>query len=121
MLLMNSLALLKPYLCYIIKVHESLWMCVWQILGIPVIRVAGVEADDVIGTVARRASEEGFLVAIASPDKVHPLMLPQQISLSMSSAFWIGGRFHLRLFCIVGGICDMSLAPHQSSRELIWV
>ncbi|BDA43054.1 DNA polymerase I [Coccomyxa sp. Obi] len=40
-----------------------------EILGIPVIRVAGVEADDVIGTVARRASDDGFLVAIASPDK----------------------------------------------------
>lgn len=33
-------------------------------------RVAGVEADDVIGTVALRAREEGFVVAIASPDKV---------------------------------------------------
>lgn len=42
-----------------------------QILGIPVIRVAGVEADDVIGTVASRAIDDGFLVAIASPDKVH--------------------------------------------------
>ena len=33
-------------------------------------RVAGVEADDVIGTMATRAHEEGFVVAIASPDKV---------------------------------------------------
>lgn len=41
-----------------------------QILGIPVIRVAGVEADDVIGTVASRGIDDGFLVAIASPDKV---------------------------------------------------
>ena len=41
-----------------------------QILGLPVMRVAGVEADDVIGTVATRAREEGFVVAIASPDKV---------------------------------------------------
>ncbi|EIE26958.1 hypothetical protein COCSUDRAFT_27331 [Coccomyxa subellipsoidea C-169] len=40
-----------------------------EILGIPVLRVAGVEADDVIGTVATRAIEDGFLVAIASPDK----------------------------------------------------
>lgn len=29
-----------------------------------------MEADDVIGTVAKRAIEDGFLVAIASPDKV---------------------------------------------------
>jgi len=41
-----------------------------QILGIPVMRVAGVEADDVIGTVATRAHEAGFVVAVASPDKV---------------------------------------------------
>ncbi|KAK9915428.1 hypothetical protein WJX75_009044 [Coccomyxa subellipsoidea] len=40
-----------------------------EILSIPVLRVAGVEADDVIGTVAKRAIEDGFLVAIASPDK----------------------------------------------------
>ena len=44
-----------------------------QILGLPVMRVAGVEADDVIGTVATRAREEGFVVAIASPDKVSNL------------------------------------------------
>ena len=40
-----------------------------QVLGLPVIRVAGVEADDVIGTVATRAVADGFLVAVASPDK----------------------------------------------------
>ena len=50
--------------------HADLWFCDRQILGIPVLRVAGVEADDVIGTVAKRAIEDGFLVAIASPDKV---------------------------------------------------
>ena len=44
--------------------------CLTQILGLPVMRVAGVEADDVIGTVATRAREVGFVVAIASPDKV---------------------------------------------------
>ena len=41
-----------------------------QILGVPVMRVAGVEADDVIGTLATRAHADGFVVAIASPDKV---------------------------------------------------
>ena len=44
-------------------------------------RVAGVEADDVIGTVATRAHEEGFVVAIASPDKV-----PQADSACLSCA-----------------------------------
>ena len=47
-----------------------------QILGIPVMRVAGVEADDVIGTVATRAHADGFVVAIASPDKVR---LPNKV------------------------------------------
>ncbi|MEO0558412.1 MAG: DNA polymerase I [Bacteroidota bacterium] len=36
---------------------------------IPVLEVPGVEADDVIGTLARRAEEEGVDVVIFSPDK----------------------------------------------------
>ena len=38
-------------------------------LGLAELRVPGVEADDVIGTVATRAVDAGFHVAIASPDK----------------------------------------------------
>lgn len=38
-------------------------------MAIPVIQVPGVEADDVIGTMAFRAVEEGIAVAVASPDK----------------------------------------------------
>ena len=41
-----------------------------QVLGLAELRVPGVEADDVIGTVATRAVDAGFHVAIASPDKV---------------------------------------------------
>lgn len=41
-----------------------------QVMGLPELRVPGVEADDVIGTVATRAIDAGFHVAIASPDKV---------------------------------------------------
>jgi len=37
--------------------------------GVPQISAAGVEADDVIGTIAMRGIDEGFVVAIASPDK----------------------------------------------------
>ena len=51
-----------------------------QILGIPLMRVAGVEADDVIGTVATRAHADGFVVAIASPDKV---ICPRKTPLEM--------------------------------------
>ena len=48
-----------------------------QVLGLPVIRVAGVEADDVIGTLATRATDDGFLVAVASPDKARLLAIQQ--------------------------------------------
>lgn len=55
-----------------------------QVLGLPVIRVAGVEADDVIGTLATRASCDGFLVAVASPDKARPLA-PNSCKLASST------------------------------------
>lgn len=40
-----------------------------ETLGIPQLCVPGVEADDVIGTLAVRGVEQGMAVAIASPDK----------------------------------------------------
>lgn len=41
-----------------------------RVMGICEVIVPGIEADDVIGTVANRALQEGLQVAIASPDKV---------------------------------------------------
>src|SRR5579883_1212962 len=38
-------------------------------LGVPILRVEGVEADDVIGTLARRAAAEGIDVTISTGDK----------------------------------------------------
>jgi DNA polymerase-1 len=38
-------------------------------LGLPVLRIAGVEADDVIGTLARRAAAGGMQVLISTGDK----------------------------------------------------
>jgi len=38
-------------------------------MGLPLLRVAGVEADDVIGTLARRGAEAGFSVLISTGDK----------------------------------------------------
>ncbi|MGD9597995.1 MAG: DNA polymerase I [Steroidobacteraceae bacterium] len=38
-------------------------------LGLPVLRVAGVEADDVIGTLARRGAARGWHVLISTGDK----------------------------------------------------
>ncbi|WP_240125535.1 DNA polymerase I [Thermomonas alba] len=40
-----------------------------QALGIPILRVPGVEADDVIGTLAVRAAQQGMQVTISTGDK----------------------------------------------------
>src|SRR5262245_18644284 len=40
-----------------------------EAMGVPIVTAAGYEADDVIGTVARRAIADGFDVAIVSIDK----------------------------------------------------
>ncbi|MBI3049938.1 MAG: DNA polymerase I [Acidobacteria bacterium] len=45
-------------------VHEA---C--EALGVPIVTAPGYEADDVIGTMAKRATEAGFDVAIVSIDK----------------------------------------------------
>src|SRR5512141_1075782 len=45
-------------------VHEA---C--EALGVPVITREGFEADDVIGTIARRATAEGYEAAIVTGDK----------------------------------------------------
>ena len=50
-------------------------------LDIPVIERAGVEADDVIGTLARRAAEEEADVVIVSPDKDFQQLLSPRISI----------------------------------------
>jgi len=40
-----------------------------EALGVPIVTAEGYEADDVIGTLAKRAAAEGFEVAIVSIDK----------------------------------------------------
>jgi DNA polymerase-1 len=40
-----------------------------EALGVPIVTAPGYEADDVIGTIARRATEAGYDVAIVSIDK----------------------------------------------------
>ncbi|MBD8528168.1 DNA polymerase I [Pseudomarimonas arenosa] len=44
-------------------------MQIVEALGIPVLRVSGVEADDVIGTLALQAAEQGIEVTISTGDK----------------------------------------------------
>src|SRR5215472_1545317 len=52
---------LSPQIPYIIKVCEA--------LRVPTVRVPGYEADDIIGTLAKRASKEGIVSVIVSNDK----------------------------------------------------
>jgi DNA polymerase-1 len=49
--------------------------------GIPVLRVPGVEADDVIGTLARRAAGSGMRVVIVTGDKDMAQLVDEQVSL----------------------------------------
>ena len=48
---------------------------------IPVVEVEGMEADDVIGTLARQAESEGVDVVIVSPDKDFRQLLSERISI----------------------------------------
>lgn len=50
-------------------------------LGLPMIRIAGVEADDVIATIARHAEQQGARVLIATGDKDMAQLVNQHISL----------------------------------------
>ena len=47
--------------------------------NIPVIEVAGFEADDVIGTMAKRADKEGFTVYMMTPDKDFAQLVSERI------------------------------------------
>lgn len=50
-------------------------------LDIPVVEVPGVEADDVIGTLAHQAADDGADVVIVSPDKDFKQLLSERISI----------------------------------------
>ncbi len=52
-----------------------------EALDVPVIEISGVEADDVIGTLATRAADEGTEVVIVSPDKDFQQLLDERISI----------------------------------------
>ena len=50
-----------------------------QAMNVPVLEVAGYEADDVIGTVAHKAEKEGFEVYMATPDKDYGQLVTDHI------------------------------------------
>jgi DNA polymerase-1 len=52
-----------------------------EALGLPMLRVSGVEADDVIGTLARRAAREGARVLISTGDKDMAQLVDERVTL----------------------------------------
>jgi DNA polymerase-1 len=52
---------LRDQLAYVMKIVPA--------MGLPLISIPGVEADDVIGTLSRQATEQGFHTMIVSSDK----------------------------------------------------
>src|SRR5688572_14710579 len=57
-------------------------MCrIVQALGIPLLRIEGVEADDVIGTLACRARESGYDVVISTSDKDFAQLVDERVTL----------------------------------------
>jgi len=50
-------------------------------MGLPLLRVAGVEADDVIGTLARQGAESGYDVLISTGDKDMAQLVGPQVEL----------------------------------------
>jgi DNA polymerase-1 len=52
-----------------------------EAIGFPLLRIDGVEADDVIGTLARRAAELGMTTLISTSDKDMAQLVDERISL----------------------------------------
>ncbi len=52
-----------------------------EAMGLPLLRIAGVEADDVIGTLARQADEAGYDVLISTGDKDMAQLVGSRITL----------------------------------------
>ena len=50
-------------------------------MGLPLLRVSGVEADDVIGTLAKQGAEQGFQVLISTGDKDMAQLVGPQVGL----------------------------------------
>src|SRR5258706_11180005 len=52
-----------------------------EALGLPLLRIGGVEADDVIGTLARRGARAGMQVVISTGDKDMAQLVDGQVTL----------------------------------------
>lgn len=50
-----------------------------QAMDIPILEVAGYEADDVIGTIAKKAANKGYVVYMVTPDKDYGQLIEDNI------------------------------------------
>ncbi len=62
--------------CQIEPLHDLV-----RAMGFPVLQVSGVEADDVIGTLARRATEQGMNTLISTGDKDMAQLVDEHVTL----------------------------------------
>lgn len=58
--------------------------------GIPILQVNGFEADDVIGTISKKADEDGYTVYMMTPDKDYIQLLSDNIFIYKPSRFGNG-------------------------------
>jgi DNA polymerase-1 len=75
-----------------LKVQIEPMIEIVQALGIPLLRVPEVEADDVIGTLARRAADEGLDVLISTGDKDFAQLVGPHITLVNTMTNTVTGR-----------------------------
>jgi DNA polymerase-1 len=61
-----------------------------QAYGIPILLVEGFEADDVIGTIAKKAEADGYTVYMMTPDKDYIQLLSENIFMYKPSRFGSG-------------------------------
>ena len=66
----------EPLVQQIAPIHE-----VVRLLGWPLLEVPGIEADDAIGTLARRAAASGHRVVISTGDKDLAQLVDERVSL----------------------------------------
>jgi DNA polymerase-1 len=64
-----------------LKAQIEPMIAIVEALGIPLLRVSGVEADDVIGTLARQAEAAGMRVEISTSDKDFAQLVDPQVRL----------------------------------------
>jgi DNA polymerase-1 len=56
-------------------------LAIVEALGFPILNVSGVEADDVIGTLARRAAQDGIEVEVSTSDKDFAQLVGPRVTL----------------------------------------